>query len=122
MPLPLEGRRGLDEAAAVLKLALEALRETSKDYEELVAEKNRRKAILDAHEKRLPELQATWEANASRTPDWIVLDAIELKTAAGSVLVKQKDGSILATGKNPSPETYTVRVDTDLMGITGIRL
>ncbi len=36
--------------------------------------------------------------------------------------MKQKDGSILASGKNPSPETYTVNAQTKLNGITAIRL
>ena len=37
-------------------------------------------------------------------------------------MTKQADGSILASGKNPSPDTYTVTADTNLNGITGIRL
>lgn len=105
-----------------LQRGLEALRATEEDYQDLLKEKNLRKQRLADHEKKLPELQAAWEASASRTPDWFVLDAADLKSSGGSVLVKQKDGSILATGKNPSPDIYTVTVNTDLMGITGFRL
>jgi hypothetical protein len=32
------------------------------------------------------------------------------------------DGSILASGKNPSPETYTITAQSKLQGITAIRL
>jgi len=105
-----------------LKIGLSAFQGTKRDFDELNAEKARRKALLDAHEKTLPALQAAWEGSASRTPTWTVLEPATLKTAGGSVLLNQKDGSILATGKNPSPETYTVTAHTNLMGITGIRL
>ena len=37
-------------------------------------------------------------------------------------MTKQADDSILATGNNPSPDTYTITADTELTNITGIRL
>jgi len=37
-------------------------------------------------------------------------------------LTKQADHSILVTGKNSSPDTYTVIAHTKMPGITGIRL
>jgi hypothetical protein len=37
-------------------------------------------------------------------------------------LSKQPDGSILAGGKNPPSDTYTITAPTDLTGITAIRL
>jgi len=45
-----------------------------------------------------------------------------LKSTGGATLTKQMDGSVLATGKNPSPEVYTMTANTKLTGITAIRL
>ena len=53
---------------------------------------------------------------------WTVLTPSRFVSAGGATLTKQADGSILASGKNPSPDTYTVSADTNLKGITGIRL
>ena len=43
-------------------------------------------------------------------------------SAGGATLTRQKDGSILASGENPSPDTYAVTASTGLAGITAIRL
>src|SRR5207253_7935604 len=53
---------------------------------------------------------------------WTVLEPASAKAAKGTVLTKQPDGSLLASGKNPALETYTVTADTPVTGITGIRL
>jgi hypothetical protein len=53
---------------------------------------------------------------------WTVLEPTSAVSAGGATLTKQSDGSILASGQNPSPDTYTVVADTKLSGITGIRL
>jgi hypothetical protein len=53
---------------------------------------------------------------------WAVLDPATFKSKGGATLTKQPDGSILAGGKNPFPETYTVTANTNLTGITAIRL
>lgn len=105
-----------------LKIGVQALQGNEPDFAQLNNEKIRRKTLLDEHEKKLPQLQAAWEASVARTPVWTVLDPKEMKSAGGAVLTKQPDLSILASGKNPSPETYTITADTKLTGITGIRL
>lgn len=53
---------------------------------------------------------------------WMILGVAEMKSAGGATLTKQEDGSILATGTNPDFETYTFVVNTDVTGITAIRL
>ena len=53
---------------------------------------------------------------------WTVLTPSSAVSKGGATLTKQADGSILASGKNPSPDTYTITADTKLTGITGIRL
>ena len=53
---------------------------------------------------------------------WTVLKPTSAVSAGGASLRVQQDGSILAGGKNPSPDTYTITTDTALSGITAIRL
>ena len=42
----------------------------------------------------------------------------DAKSTGGATLTKQPDGSILASGPNPSPETYTLTAKVKLTGIT----
>jgi hypothetical protein len=53
---------------------------------------------------------------------WTVLTPTSVVSAGGATLTRQADDSILAGGKNPSPDTYTITARTALTGITGIRL
>lgn len=55
-------------------------------------------------------------------PLWNVLRPSALRSSGGATLTLQKDGTILAGGANPACDTYTVTADTDVAGITGIRL
>ena len=53
---------------------------------------------------------------------WAVLDPVEMTSAGGATLSKRKDNSILASGKNPQSDTYTIKATTDMIDITAIRL
>ncbi len=53
---------------------------------------------------------------------WTVLEPSRAVSAGGARLTKQSDGSILAGGKNPSPDTYTITAESQLAGITAFRL
>jgi hypothetical protein len=55
-------------------------------------------------------------------PVWTVLEPIKARSTGGTTLTKQPDGSILASGKHPSPDTYTITARTTLTGITAVRL
>jgi len=80
-------------------------------------------AALAKFEKEvLPGRQAEWEKSQSQETTWTVLDPTDLKSTGGATLTKQADGSILATGAKPVTETYTLVVNTDLAGITGVKL
>ena len=70
----------------------------------------------------LPARQAAWEKSLKNVPAWTVLETVKAVSTGGATLAKQPDGSILASGKNPSPESYTITTKTPLSGITGIRL
>jgi WD40 repeat protein/tetratricopeptide (TPR) repeat protein len=58
----------------------------------------------------------------SRSDHWEILEPVEMASAGGTTLSKQPDGSILASGKNPFPETYTITCQTKLSTITAVRL
>jgi mono/diheme cytochrome c family protein len=83
-------------------------------------------AQLEKFEKeQLPGKLAEWEATKAaefRQATWRTLDVVEAKSASGATLAKQDDGSILATGKNPDFDTYTIVAKAPLKGVTAIRL
>jgi WD40 repeat protein/serine/threonine protein kinase/tetratricopeptide (TPR) repeat protein len=59
----------------------------------------------------------------SRLSDrWEVLQPAKMASAGGTTLTKQPDGSILASGKKPWPEAYTITAKTKLTGIRAVRL
>src|SRR6185437_9507940 len=109
---------------AELQAGLLTLKNGEGDYPALVAEAKQHQNALAAREKALDAQQAQWEAGLKNTvpPTWTPLEIVSAISKGGATLTKQTDGSILASGKNPSPETYTVKVHTKLNGITGIRL
>jgi len=111
LPTPVEVQAGL-----------KALREGEADFAGLKAESDRRVAALAAYEKSLEPAQAKWEAGLRKLPEWTQLDADTLTATGGAKLTKQPDGSILASGPNPSPETYTITAKTVVKKITAIRL
>jgi hypothetical protein len=104
-----------------LASGLKAFQGSDDEYARLVAEHDKLKAALDAYEKQLPARQAEWEKTA-QTAAWTVLEPASFKSTGGATLTKQPDGSLLASGKNPFPEKYTVTASTPVTGITGIRL
>jgi hypothetical protein len=105
-----------------LEVGAEAIRSARDIHMEMLAEQAKAKADLEAHEKDLDARQPAWEAGLMRQASWTVLQPEEVKSAGGAVLTKQPDGSVLASGKNPFPETYTVTAKTGVAGITAFRL
>ena len=53
---------------------------------------------------------------------WTVLEPIKANSAAGVTLTPQPDHSLLATGPLPASDTYTITAETELAGVTAIRL
>jgi hypothetical protein len=113
------GRRPNDKEVS---LGLGTLLGNDEEFANLQAELKKRKEALAAYEKRLPELQAQREEELKKMPVWTVLEPMEMKAAAGAEFKKMPDNSLLVSGKNGYPETYTITAHTDLIGITGIRL
>jgi hypothetical protein len=66
---------------------------------------------------------SAWEKSVTASADvWHVLQPSECTSAQGATLIRLPDGSILSSGKRPDTDTYAVVAQTDLQGITGVRL
>ncbi len=101
---------------------LKALQDLQGETAHILAEYNRRKTALADHEKQLDIRQVEWEKSVTRVIPWTVVEVTSSKGAKGTTLKVLPDGSLLASGKNPTPEVYTITARTKLTGITGIRL
>jgi hypothetical protein len=101
---------------------LRALKEAEVDFRKLTGEYAEAAAAVSAYEKQSAAKQAQWEKNYQNVTAWTVLEPSGMKSAGGAKLIRKPDGSVLAAGKNPSPEVYTVTASTKLTGITGVRL
>jgi hypothetical protein len=86
-------------------------------------ETDRLQAVLNTPTPQLAAAQAKWEQSlAGKTVVWTTLEPVGLKSAKGTTLARQPDGSIRAGGKSPETDTYTVVVHTKRTGITAFRL
>jgi hypothetical protein len=73
--------------------------------------------------EELPAKLAAWEKNRpERAAGWVVLDAVEVKSQGGATLARQADGGLLATGTNPTHDTYTIVAKVGRDPITGVRI
>ncbi len=78
---------------------------------------------LESVKSQLGPVLARWEqTSAGKLTRWIVVEPTSVKSNGGATFTKQKDGSYLVGGKNPQSDTYTIKLQTDLQGITGFRL
>ena len=84
---------------------------------------------IDAAQARLkngPEWaadEAAWEKSVqAKQTNWVVLNPSRVESANGATLDVRPDGSIVAAGKLPETDTYTVTTHTDLQKITAFRL
>jgi hypothetical protein len=62
------------------------------------------------------------QGKADDSSIWTVLTPSSAVSKGGATLTKQDDDSILASGKNPSPDTYMIKANAKLSAITGFRL
>jgi hypothetical protein len=66
---------------------------------------------------------AQWESwHAEKAKAWVVLKPSEVKSSGGAVLTVQADGSVLASGKRPEKDVYTITAATELVGVTAVRV
>ncbi|MBW3596238.1 MAG: DUF1553 domain-containing protein [Planctomycetes bacterium] len=97
-----------------LQLGLEAMQAAGEGHDELVA-------ALKAYEEQLPAKQTEWEKHAAREVEWVPLDATEKRSQVEAQFEKKEDGSIFVSGPN-GKDVYTIVANSDLSGITGVRL
>ncbi|MDB5293029.1 MAG: hypothetical protein JWL69_4270 [Phycisphaerales bacterium] len=102
--------------------------EREKSQEEWAQRRDGARAKLEAFEReQLPSRFGEFVAEIKQNPaalaaGWAVLDFGDVKTAHGTTLVKQADGSLLKTGTTPPKEIYTLVARTGMAGITALRL
>ena len=97
--------------------------EQSKESKQLRGEIAKLQAVLDTQTPQLNTAQRSWEAQMASAPNrWTVLRPDRSESAGGAVLKVMPDGSILATGKNPEADSYTIQAKTDRPAITGVRI
>ncbi len=79
---------------------------------------------LDTATPALAAAQAKWEATLPSTKQigWTAFKPQEVKSQGGAEFQIASDGSILAKGKSPDKDTYTITLPSDLKNITGLRL
>lgn len=78
---------------------------------QLDADLKKAKAHVAEVAKQLPQLIAAWEPEAQETlrkmkTVWAPLTPTKVESKSGTTLVKQADGSYLATGANPQKDVY----------------
>jgi len=95
----------------------------AKDLESADAEIARLERVLATQTPELDAAQAEWESRCKSDLDrWVLLRPTETKATSSATFTLQDDGSTLVGGESPASDTYTVTADTDLVGITAIRL
>ncbi|MBV8550568.1 MAG: DUF1553 domain-containing protein [Acidobacteriaceae bacterium] len=90
---------------------------------ELRAEIGRLQTVLDTQTPELDAAEKVWENDLRGAEKHLrTLQPIRSESAGGATLKLLPDDSILATGKNPQADTYSIEARTDLTSITALRL
>lgn len=77
---------------------------------------------LDVGTPELAKAQAAWESELRGEPAWTVLKPVSAAASAGSTLTTEPDGSVLASGKPPASESYTLVLKPPTKAVTALRL
>jgi hypothetical protein len=81
--------------------------------------------LMDGPSPQIDAAQAAWEKalNVPRNAvAWSVLEPTHAVSSGGATLAIGADGAILASGKSPLVDTYTVTFDAALKDVTALRL
>ncbi len=80
-------------------------------------------AVTDDERRRqhLAASMARWEEDLS-TFDWTPIPPSSLASKNGATMEVLDDRSVLVSGDKPNQDVYTVELETDLKGVTGLRL
>ena len=98
----------------------------ARELARLDAELTRARQAFETSGTSLTAAQAKWETAARSALDeaarWTVLKPSDVASKNGATLKIQKDGAILASGKNPDTDSYTVTFTGAVASIAGLRL
>jgi hypothetical protein len=101
-----------------LQLQLALARRLAERGQKRLAEKQYAKA-----QGELNKATAIFERLRTPADEWQVLTPIEMKSEAGAKMELQKDGSVFVQPNSTNKfDTYTLVFETELQGITGLRL
>ncbi len=104
-------------------ITVQSEQESAVYREQLEAYRARRAKLLEAVAAFRSETFTRWQKNVLRPQaGWEVLRPREVVGSAGSKLTVEDDFSVLATGPNSQPETYTIWASADTKTIRAIRL
>ena len=79
--------------------------------------------VLNTSTPALEAAQVQWEASVKNaSAKWQVIQPSAYASAKGATLKPLADHSLLAVGENPNADTYTLKAQTDLVGIQGVRI
>ena len=79
--------------------------------------------VLDTQTPQLDVAQGSWESEMHKAArQWTILHPDHYESAGGAAMKLLPDGSILAGGKNPQADSYTVKAKTNSKSITGVRI
>ncbi|MEW4530712.1 PSD1 and planctomycete cytochrome C domain-containing protein [Maioricimonas sp. JC845] len=83
-------------------------------------------SVKSEYERTSPDLTAafeSWQQEVIHQADlWQPLEIASANSEGGAKLNVQEDGSVLASGKNPDRDVYTIEATLDLPAIAGLRL
>jgi hypothetical protein len=101
--------------------------EQEKQLALLEASMAKAKSKLSAAGKQLPQRQRKWEESLASDEtrsdaNWDTLKIESASSAGGATLTKQDDESVLASGDNPSADTYTIIGDLKTTKLTALMI
>lgn len=95
---------------------------TEQRARQLSAEADALAAKLAVPDPQLQAAQAAWEKKLADPVAWKVLSGAKITALSGTEFSTLPDDSVLAANPSPERDTYTVKAETNLAGITAIRL
>ncbi|MFM7040347.1 MAG: PSD1 and planctomycete cytochrome C domain-containing protein [Planctomycetaceae bacterium] len=86
------------------------------------SEKQQLQSARDTVQQLQMALAAAEDAHAASDPGWLAPKVIEATATDGTLLQKRSDGSVLASGKSPPENVYTLRLQLPPGAWTAVRL
>ncbi len=97
--------------------------EQDKQAKKIRAEIASLQSVLDTGTPELALAQARWEGEMKAAEgQWTALVPDHVASQGGATLTLLPNHSVLAGGKNPDADTYTIQTRTDRSSITGVRI